>query len=85
MDEQKGKAFNGFESLWQPLLGWTAGFCVALYYIPQLVVVNLEWSLQVLETHEITPFPIDPGDIMNLVYLLFGFGTYHLAKKKLLG
>jgi len=78
-------ASNMFQSGWQPLIGWTAGFCVALYYIPQLVVVNLEWSLQVLESHEITPFPIDPTDILNLVYLLFGFGTYHLVKKKLLG
>lgn len=78
-------ASNGFESLWQPLLGWTAGFCVALYYIPQLLVVNLVWAEEVLETHKITPFPIDPSDIMNLVYLLFGFGTYHIAKKKLIG
>jgi hypothetical protein len=78
-------ASNGFESLWIPLIGWTSGFCVALFYIPQLIVVNLEWSLQVLETHQITPFPIDPTDILNLVYLLFGFGTYHIAKKKLLG
>jgi len=78
-------ATNGFESLWQPLIGWTAGFCIALYYIPQLIVVNLEWTLQVLETHQFIPFPIDPTDILNLVYLLFGFGTYHLAKKKFIG
>jgi hypothetical protein len=74
-----------FESAWPSLIGWTAGFCVALYYIPQLMVLNYEWSRRVLVEHIITPFPIDPTDILNLVYLLFGFGAYHIAKKKLVG
>lgn len=76
---------NFFSSAWQPLIGWTAGLCVALYYIPQLIVINLEWTLTVIEGHVLIPFPMQPTDILNLVYLLFGFGTYHLAKKKLIG
>jgi hypothetical protein len=74
-----------FQAGWQPLIGWTSGFCVALYYVPQLLVINYEWSRSVLLTHVITPFPIDPTDILNLVYLLFGFGAYHIVKKKLIG
>lgn len=76
---------NLFVSGWQPLLAWTAGFCVALYYIPQLIILNYEWGHRVLVDHIIQPFPLDPTDILNLVYLLFGFGAYHIAKKKLIG
>jgi hypothetical protein len=78
-------ASSMFQSGWQPLIGWTAGFCVALYYVPQLLIADLIWSIECFETGHITPFPIDPTDILNLVYLLFGFGTYHLVKKKLIG
>lgn len=75
------RASSVFEFGWQPMIGYTAGFCLALYYIPQLIVVNLEWSLYVLETGRIIPFPIDPSDLLHLVYLLFGFGGYSIAKK----
>ena len=76
---------NIFNAGWQPLIGWTSGFCVALYYIPQLLIINYEWSRNILTYHIITPFPIDPTDILNLVYLLFGFGAYHIVKKKIIG
>jgi len=77
-------AGNLFESSWQPLIGYTAGFCVALYYVPQLIVANVIWAQECIDTGHVIPFPIDPSDILNLVYLLFGFGTYHLVKKKIL-
>lgn len=70
-----------FESGWQPLIGWTSGACVALYYVPQLIVANFIWIDNCLQAHKVIPFPIQSDDILNLVYLLFGFGTYHLAKK----
>lgn len=75
---------NFFESAWPALIGWTSGFCVALYYIPQLIVANYIWAKTSIENNVIYPFPIPPDDILNLVYLLFGFGTYHLVKKKIL-
>lgn len=78
-------ANNFYQGGWQALVGWTAGFCVALYYIPQLIIADLIWSLECIDSGHVLPFPIDPADILNLVYLLFGFGTYHLVKKKMLG
>lgn len=78
-------AGNMFESAWPALVGWTAGFCIALYYIPQLIIADLLWSIDCLDSGKVVPFPIDPTDILNLVYLLFGFGTYHLVKRKILG
>lgn len=73
-----------FESGWQPLIGWTSGACVALYYVPQLIVANYIWIDNCLDEHKVIPFPVQSDDILNLVYLLFGFGTYHLAKKAFL-
>lgn len=74
-----------FESGWQSLTGWTAGFGIFLYYIPQLVVANYIWIGNCIDADKVIPFPIDPSDILNLVYLMFGFGTYHIAKKKMIG
>lgn len=72
-----------FESAWQPSIGWTCGACVALYYVPQLLVANYIWAIECFSSGKVMQFPIDPSDILNLVYLLFGFGTYHIAKTKL--
>lgn len=74
---------NFFESAWPSLMGWTSGFCVALYYIPQLLVTIWIWSLNCLAMEEVMPFPMKPDDILNLVWLLFGFGGYHLIKGKI--
>ena len=74
---------NIFASSWQPLVGWTAGLCVFLYWVPQLLIANLVWAQECLELGTVMPFPILPEDIYNLVWLLFGFAGYHVIKKKL--
>ncbi len=75
-----GKLFN---SGWQPLIGWTSGACVFMYWVPQLCVANYVWASHCLASGIVAPFPIAPDDIYNLVWLLFGFGGYSLLKKKL--
>lgn len=75
-----GKLFN---SGWQPLIGWTSGACVFLYWVPQLLIANYVWAHQCFELGRVVAFPIPPDDIYNLVWLLFGFGGYSLIKKKL--
>ena len=75
-----GKLFN---SGWQPLIGWTSGACVFMYWVPQLCIANYIWANQCLALGEVTKFPIAPDDIYNLVWLLFGFGGYSLIKKTL--
>lgn len=72
-----------FESLWQPLIGWTSGFCVFLYWVPQLLITNYIWASGCLTYHQVIPFPIQPDDIYNLVWLLFGFAGYTVVKKAL--
>lgn len=77
-----GKVFN---SAWAPLIGWTSGACVFLYWVPQLLVANYIWTVQCFTEGVVMPFPIKPDDIYNLVWLLFGFGGYSLIRKKITG
>jgi hypothetical protein len=69
-----------FNSGWQPLIGWTCGFLVLIYYFPQIVIATLIWSHHCFETGIVSPFPIKPDDILNLIYLLFGFGLHSVFK-----
>lgn len=81
LDKAMGSS-HFFESAWPALTGWTAGACVMLYWLPQLIVANVIWTMNCVEQHEVLKFPILPDDIFNLIYLLFGFGTYTLVRKK---
>lgn len=70
-----------FNSGWQPLIGWTAGFLVLIYYCPQIMIITYVWGSHCIDTGIITPFPMKSDEILNLVYLLFGFGGYSLARR----
>lgn len=72
-----------FNSGWQPLIGWTGGFLILLYWAPQLILANYLWYIKCMAIHDIAPFPIKADEIMNLVYLVFGFGGYTLIKNKI--
>lgn len=71
-----------FISGWQPLLGWTSGFLVLLYYAPQIFLITYVWGHHIIDSGIVTPYPMKSDEILNLVYLLFGFGTYSLVKKR---
>ena len=75
---QSGKWYLSF---WIALLGYTMGFCMALYWIPQLIIVNYLWIEQSLKLHKITPFPISDTSIMQVVMLLLGVGVFHKMGK----
>jgi len=70
-----------FVSGWQPLIGWTAGFLILLYYAPQIAIITFVWGNHCLDTGIVTPFPMKPDELLNLVWLLFGFGGYSLIKR----
>jgi hypothetical protein len=72
-----------FVSGWQPLIGWSAGFLILLYYAPQLVIMMVVWGNNCLDVGVITQFPMKPDDLLNLVWLLFGFGGYSLVKNRI--
>ncbi len=71
-----------FVSGWQPLIGWTAGFLVLLYYAPQIIIITVVWGTNCIDSGLVTPFPMKPNDLLNLVWLLFGFGGYSLVNRR---
>lgn len=72
---------NVFKGGWIPLAGWSAGFLFMLYYFPQLIILTYVWGKNCISTGVITPFPMKPDEILNLVYVMFGFGTHHIINK----
>lgn len=74
-------AQNIFASGWQPAMGWSCGLLILLYYAPQIVIATYVWGHYCIAQGIVTPFPIKPDDLLNLVYLLFGFGAHSLFKK----
>jgi hypothetical protein len=71
-----------FVSGWQPLIGWTAGFLILLFYAPQIIVITVVWGCNCMDSGIVSPFPMSPKDLLNLVWLLFGFGGYSLINKR---
>lgn len=71
-----------FNSGWMALLGWTAGFLVLLYYLPQILIITYVWGKYCVTTGKATPFPMKSDEILNLVYLLFGMGGLGVVKRK---
>ena len=70
-----------FNSGWQPLIGWTAGFLVLLYYAPQIIITTYLWARLSFHANSVLPFPMKPDDLLNLVYLLFGFGIHSVVSR----
>jgi hypothetical protein len=70
-----------FNSGWQSMIGWSCGFLIMLYYVPQLVIITWIWGVDCLDMGLVKPFPMKADDLLNLVYLLFGFGAHSLFKK----
>lgn len=70
-----------FKGGWRPFLGWIGGVCIALYYIPQFLLADYLWFNECLSKSTLTPFPVDPSGLMQIVYLLLGFGAYRSVEK----
>lgn len=71
-----------FHSGWMPMLGWTSGFLIMIYYFPQIMIATYVWGNNCLDTGIVKPFPMKPDDILNLVYLLCLGGAHNLINKK---
>jgi hypothetical protein len=75
---------NIFKSGFMPLIGWTSGFCIALYWIPRLSFTDYYWIDLCIQTHKLIDYPIKPDELYNLLWLIFGFGGYRLIDKKMI-
>ena len=84
LNNNKIMALSGlfFNNGWQSLTGWTAGFLILVYYFPQIIITEWIWASESFAKGTVVPFPLSADNIMQLVYLLFGFGVHSLAKRR---
>ena len=75
---------NSTNTSWRRALGWIGAVCVGLYYIPMFCIADVFWIMECIDNEQIMPFPVSPNDLMNLVYLLLGFGAFRSFDKFLL-
>ena len=66
---------------WRPYIGYIAGTCIGLFYIPQLILANYLWYNECIRLQAMVPFPMSDKSLMELVYVLLGFGAYRTAEK----
>ena len=81
VNQEEAKSSNVFVSGWRPFIGWVCGICVAIYYIPQFILAAYLWLTLCVDRGFIVPYPIDPTSLMELVYLILGFGAYRSIEK----
>lgn len=70
-----------FNSAWVPLLGYTCGFLILLYYAPQIIICTWVWGKTALATGVVKQFPMQASDLLYLIGLLYGVGTHSLVKR----
>lgn len=83
MNKILASSSNIFNSGGLALICWTAGFLLLLYYFPQILVATYVWGKASIATSKCAPFPIKADDIMNLVYVIYGYGVHNLIGKKI--
>ena len=72
---------NFFNSAYIPMLGWTCGFLILIFYAPQIVICTYVWGARAISTGIVAPFPMKADDLLYLIGLLYGVGLHSLAKR----
>jgi hypothetical protein len=72
---------NLFKSGFIPLSGWTAGFLLLVYYLPQLIVMHYVWAKHSIANGHCAPFPMRPDDLLHLVYVMCAGGVHSIFSK----
>jgi hypothetical protein len=70
-----------FVAGWRPFIGWICGISLALYYIPQFVLMTFFWAKLTIETGIIQPYPGSITDIIGLIASLGGFSILRTLEK----
>jgi hypothetical protein len=70
-----------FNSAWIPLLGWTCGFLILIFYAPQIIICTYVWGTQAIESGIVKQFPMQANDLLHIIGLLFGVGAHSLVKR----
>lgn len=83
LNQLNAQSDRWFDSGWRPFIGWIGGVCVGFYFLPQFSIAAYLWVTMCIAKSTILPYPISADQLMELVWLLLGFGAYHIADKKI--
>ena len=84
LTKQESKHRSVFVSGWRPAIGYVAALGLFFYYPVRFAVVTWLWAKEVLETSVLIEYPIDSGELMQLVLGMLGMAglrTYEKQKK----
>ncbi len=83
LNQANASSERWFDSSWRSFIGWIGGVCLAFYFIPQFVFATFIWVKLCLLKNEFIPYPLNADQLMEIVYLLLGFGAYHLVDRRI--
>lgn len=72
-----------FVAGWRPFIGWVAGICLGMYYLPQFAMATVVWVklLAAGNWETLVPYPGSVDGLTELVYALLGMATLRTAEK----
>lgn len=70
-----------FVAGWRPWIGWVAGACIALFYIPQFAMGTYLWYHACLSANSLVSYPIDAAHLFELVATLLGMSGLRTFEK----
>jgi Holin of 3TMs, for gene-transfer release len=83
LNQLNAQSNRWFDSGWRPFIGWIGGLCLGFYFLPQFTIAAYLWCNMCIAQGTILPYPIKADQLMELVYLLLGFGAYHIADRRI--
>lgn len=82
LNKIEAQSSNLFKSGWRPFIGWTCGFSLALFYIPQFGTAAIIWVITCVSTGQVVPYPVtNISGLMELVIGMLGFGALRTLEK----
>lgn len=82
LNKQEAKHRNVFVSGWRPAIGYVCALGLFLYYPVRFGVATWLWAKEVLATNQLIDYPIDAGDLMQLVLGMLGMAGLRTYEKK---
>ncbi len=81
LNELNAKSESVFIAGGRPAIIWICAASLAIYYIPQFSVATYMWTKFSFAAGAIQPYPIDSGQLMQLVWAVLGLGAYRTVDK----
>lgn len=82
LTKQEAKHRSIFVAGWRPAIGHVCALGLFFYYPVRFAIATYLWAKQVLETDTLIEYPIDAGDLMQLVLGMLGMAGLRTYEKR---